>query len=620
MQHQNNRDIIDLKKTTMTNYYCSIKKNVLSVLLIAGVLMIYSTSALSQINNVWALGDGEKVFGNDLNHPSKNNNYTWDGDTIRLKGFYNEVLAFQVIVETGENGAENVEVAVDRPVDRQSGKVIGGNTLKYGPSGTIEIFTQHYLNVKENNYTRPAWFYGSEASAPKQMTGWIPDALIPIDAKSDLGGFPVKISPSRNQGFWIDLHLPRNREDFPSGLYLGSVQVFEKGKIIREIPLEITLLPEFLPDENKTNIWLFTSAIYSYFPELSSEKVDEMLKFEGHRHRVDVVGGFLANRSKFNQKMMDDYKPWLDGTAYTSANGYWGPGQGSGEKHFIIGMYGADILGNSKTEMQQESDLWVTWLRENAPDVTYFWYMTDEPPLSKYPWIKERAEWVKSNPGPGKDLPTFTTTGYRDELADAIDIWSSGTGVNLDDLSLVRKKGGDYTFYNGFRPRYGSVILEGAAVDFRVNSWILYKYNINHHFIWEGTHWRHNFQGPKGRLHQNIFENPVTFTEFGEFNYGNGDGIIFYPGRMPYYPEEDRGLNALIPSIRLKNIRRGQQDALLLWMAEQKIGRDKVDDIIKSLVPRALSEVNRNEHVPWSEKGDDYDKVRNKLLGIILKR
>ncbi len=590
-----------------------------SIFFMLFITLLFPASAFSQVNNVWAVGDGEKIFRDELNHPLKQKNYIWDGKTIRMKGLYNEVLAFQLIVETGNNGAEKLEIAVNNPIQKASGKVIGGNTLKYGPSGTVEIFTQHYLNVREDRHTRPAWFYGSEASAPAQMTGWIPDALIPVDAKAGLGGFPVEAGPSRNQGFWIDLYMPREQNEYPSGIYQGSVQVLEKGQLVREIPLEITLVPAFLPDENKTNIWLYSSTVYSYYPEMPEEQVDEMLKFEAHRHRIDVVGGFSAHRRRFDSEMMSNYQPWLDGSGFTAANGYWGPGQGVGEKTFIVGMYGSNVLGNNRSEVQQQSDLWVNWFEKNAPDVTYFWYITDEPPKERYPWIKERAGWVKSNPGPGKNLQVFTTTSYKEELADAIDFWSSGSGVNLEDLQIARKKGGDFTFYNGYRPRYGSVILEAAAVDFRVNSWILYKYGITHHFIWHGTHWRHNSQGPKGNLHQNVFQNPLSFTNFGQYSYGNGDGILFYPGRMPYYPEEDRGLNRLITSIRMKNIRRGQQDAVLLGMAEEKAGKNQVLQIVNEIVPRALSEVERNEPVPWSQHGDDYERVKDKLLEIILK-
>lgn len=139
----------------------------------------------------------------------------------------------------------------------------------------------------------------------------------------------------------------------------------------------------------------------------------------------------------------------------------------------------------------------------------------------------------------------------------------------------------------------------------------------NGNYIWDGTHWRHNSQGPKANTHQNIFQNPLSFTNFGQYSYGNGDGILFYPGRMLYYPEEDRELNAIIPSIRLKNIRRGQQDAVIMKMAEQKIGKDRVLEIISEVVPRALSDVDRKEPVPWSEHGDDYERVRNNLLNII---
>jgi hypothetical protein len=87
---------------------------------------------------------------------------------------------------------------------------------------------------------------------------------------------------------------------------------------------------------------------------------------------------------------------------------------------------------------------------------------------------------------------------------------------------------------------------------------------------------------------------------------------------MPFYPEEDRGLNVLFPSIRLKNIRRGQQDVEIMWLVEQKIGRGKVKDIISKVVPRALSEVAMTEPVPWSENGDDYEKIREELFDALI--
>jgi hypothetical protein len=577
-------------------------------------LFLFPVLAFAQVKTVWALGDGEKVFREDLNHPYKEKNFTWDGNVIHLKGLYNEILSFQVMVEAGSDGAGGVEISVDPPRHQSSGKTIGSNTLKYGAGGTIEIFTEHYLHVKDS--THPNWFYGSVASAPKKMTGWIPDALIPADALPGRGGFPISINPNSNQGFWIDVSLPRDQKNYPQGIYTGKLQVTQKGNLVKEIPLELTLLPGYLPDENRTNIWLFTSDVYEYYPEMSHQQVDDMLKFEGHRHRIDVVGGFAANTQPFDAENMEAYKPYLTGDAFRPERGYHGPGEGVGEKLFPIGMYASPALGSTKNSVQKQANLWVDWFKKNAPGVTYFWYMIDEPRPDKYSWIKERAGWIKSNPGVGKSLPTFTTTSYNKDLANAIDIWAGYDGLDLKELPAIRQKGGDHWFYNGNRPRYGSVILEGTAVDLRVNSWILYKYGINTHFIWHGTHWKHNMQGPKKHLHQNIYQNPLTFIN-DDFDFGNGDGIIFYPGHMPFYKEEDRGLNRILPSIRLKNIRRGQQDALIMWMAEQKVGKDRVINIINKVVPKALSEVSMKEPVSWSQHGDDYDKVRYELLELL---
>jgi hypothetical protein len=99
--------------------------------------------------------------------------------------------------------------------------------------------------------------------------------------------------------------------------------------------------------------------------------------------------------------------------------------------------------------------------------------------------------------------------------------------------------------------------------------------------------------------------------------WGNGDGILFYPGHTPFHPDEDRGLNRVLTSIRLKNIRRGQQDAAILWMAEQKVGKEKVQSLINKVVPKALSEVSMKDPVPWSERGDDYETVRQELLKLL---
>ena len=590
----------------------------------------------AQIVDIWAVGDGEKIFRYNTEHKASENNSIWDGEKVSLRGLYNEVLGFQIIVEVDSTGARGLQISMSPPVHKPSGMIMGGSgAIPYGVRGYIEFFSQHYLQVKRP--TEPNWFYGSENSAPAHMTGWIPDALIPAQALAGKGGFPVTIPPteegiyrhqniveilprraSQNQGFWIDLYLPRDPE-YPAGLYDSEVQVWESGEIFATIPVQIELIDVYLPDENHSNVWLFNSgmeSLSSYFPELNRQEIRRMIKFEAKRHRIELVGGFEAHQSAYDEAILADYRPYLDGSAYMPASGYHGPGEGVGEKLFPVGMYGAEVLGTTREKMREESDKWVMWFERNAPGVNYFKYMIDEPGPAQYDFINEQVGWIKSNPGPGKKMKIQVTTGYVEDLKDAVDIWNAYDGVELGRMEDLKNEGKDYWFYNGNRPRYGTGILEGTAVDLRVNGWIKYLFGIDTWFVWHSTHWTHNFQGPKGRLKQRVFNEPLTFMNW-HMDWCNGDGVLFYPGRMPHQPEESRGINRCLPSIRLKNIRRGQQDYELLWLAEQKGGSERIKALARELVVKAMDEIDMDDRVYWPQHGDAYDDMRDRLLDII---
>jgi hypothetical protein len=366
----------------------------------------------------------------------------------------------------------------------------------------------------------------------------------------------------------------------------------------------------YLPDTDQHTIWLYTENVYPYFPSLSHIEIDRMLKFEGHRHRVDIMGGLTVNKTSFNAENLKAYLPYLTGDAYRPNNVYEGPGIGVGEKIFPIGMYGDDpVLGNDSITVQQQANLWVSWFKKFAPNVKYFWYLIDEPKPEQYSCIKQRHRWIENDTGIGKFMPLFTTTSYTPELKSIIKYWAGDDGLDFSMLSTIQKLGGYHGFYNGNRPRYGSIILEASAVDCRVNSWIMYKYGVNVWFIWNGTQWQYNHSGPKRDMYQRIYSNPFTYIN-NSMEWGNGDGIMFYPGNNPIYPDENFGLNQLFPSIRLQNMRRGQQDAAILELVDKKVGRNKVLGYINKIVPAALSEVPMDAATPWSLKGNDYDNVR----------
>ncbi|HEX6972546.1 MAG TPA: glycoside hydrolase domain-containing protein, partial [Limnochordia bacterium] len=276
------------------------------------------------------------------------------------------------------------------------------------------------------------------------------------------------------------------------------------------------------------------------------------------------------------------------------------------------------------------ADRWVSWFDALDWPGQYFLYLIDEPRPDKFPWIREQAAILKGHAGPGAHLPIFTTRNWTPELAGAIDIWCAGTGLDVAAKAERERLGERFWFYNGYRPAAGSVILEADAVDLRVNAWIKWRYRIDTWFLWEGTHWRHNHQGPRAHWHQNVFGYPVTFVQISErydpfvsergLAWGNGDGILFYPGREPFYPEQDRLINGPLSSIRMKNHRRGAQDHAYIHLAAERAGTAAVDAIVAAAVPRAMSEVSRDEPVTWPVDGDAWEGFRRRLADLILGR
>ena len=78
------------------------------------ILIILPSLAHAGVRRVWVVNDGEKVEQDALNHPASARNSAWDGHVVHIFGARNEIVAFQVIVETDAKG---VDAAV-RPADR----------------------------------------------------------------------------------------------------------------------------------------------------------------------------------------------------------------------------------------------------------------------------------------------------------------------------------------------------------------------------------------------------------------------------------------------------------------------------------------------------------------------
>ena len=583
------------------------------------------------LRRVWAVDDSEKVRKYDLSHPLADSpqNPVWDGARIRLFGARNEVVAFQLIMEAGPQGAADLDLRV-------SGLIGDGYAIPSSDAGSddpfdyrgksIELFSEHYLQIEKPSRGGSAW---SEAASPgDRYLGWVPDALIPLSAAPGMGGAPLTVEPLSNQGIWVDIWIPR---DAPAGVYQGQVQISQRGALLYQIPLELKVYDFALSDESHFDA--FFAAEPADIARRHGVAFDSQAFYEiearyfqmARRHRFDLAVPVrnLSQMRRFHHR-------YLSGALFTERNGYQGPGEGVGNRVFVIGLYGQvpDEYGGSMENWSQESwwagsDAWASWFAENAPQVRIFKFLLPDEPEneSERALVRLQGDWSHSNPGPGGAIPTFATHWIDDSLAGAVDIWSISANYTLPDnhpsttaeqVQAERLAGRGVGIYNGFRPASGSTLIDAPATDFRVLPWIGWKYELDHYFYWMTTYWTD--YANEGRR-WNLFTNPRTTSV-----QRNGAGTLFYPGQDFVYVEENRGLPGPMASIRMKNWRRGMQDLEYLWLAQQLGLEEEVRLVVDEMVPRALWETSLMQSAAWPERGYRFEAARARLAALIEER
>jgi hypothetical protein len=337
-----------------------------------------------------------------------------------------------------------------------------------------------------------------------------------------------------------------------------------------------------------------------------------------HRQRIELVQGYdIASVSAALGR--------FDGSDFTKAKGYEGPGTGVGNRIIPRTFYGPGKTFDERAGAWREADSWMSFLQQKLPNAITFLYLPDEPARSEYNYIRQLGDNIHSNPGPGRALPTFVTKHYVKELDGAIDIWDTGPlGYDIARANAERERGRKYWIYNGGRPAAGAIVIDAPATDPRATIWACFKHNIDNYFYWHGVHWQHNRQ-KAGERKQNVWANPITFDNRGQPNkpvddqgYINGDGVLIYPGEDKLHHDQDRGIPGPISTIQLANFRRGLQDHQYLTLARELKLDAVVDEVLQSVVPRVFSD--SGPAVGFSEAGNDYERARYKLAQAIAKR
>jgi hypothetical protein len=632
------------------------------------------TSGTTSLTAIWANEGGDKVTQDELRatgHASAVTNSVWDGKCIKVFGAENEVISFNLVLEAATSAASKVTVSLSNLTGP------GGAVIRSAPRATTklfdwttteaELFYVRYLQIKglseqaygtlatwqEATFPERAQCPGMKQATPDSIptgTGcpwaqrpvadkFYPDIAVPMELVPSFD-----IAASSNQSVWADVYIPKTA---PSGVYGAMLSITENGSVTHKVPVSLRVRNFALPDAPSAKTMLFTSS-GDLSPRYGSSLTAAAIQHErlvAHRHKLSLIGDDM---NQTGTQPGSDYVGVLDGSYFTSSNGYAGPGTGTGQDVYSIGTYGGLTEGSSESQFDAVFTGWETWFEANSAKTERFVYLCDEIECTQgTPTLATQLQWWQAIGGVGAKLHTLATQPLLDApaaLSDPTSTWAFSAGVSSGgtskngttaadqmaaDAVLAAEPNRRLFAYNGQRPGAGSLATEDDGVAMREQPWGQYKKKIDRWFWWEATYYDDNQQG-LGTV--DLFQSADTFgTTTADPSYGttggaNSNGVFMYPGTDLLFPASSYGIDGPIVSLRLKHWRRGIQDVDYLTLAAAK-DPTTVNAIVAKVVPSVLWEVQCHDptndcsysYAPpsWSTNPDDWESARAQLAHII---
>ena len=596
---------------------------------------------------VWATGEDTRVnpetgryFENrpdiHADYPSgdyRQKNSVWDASAkrITLRAARNESVAFQLVVAT-DLSLKGIEVSFDR-LEGPDGAVISGDY--------VALFKEWYVRV-----LRPSSGYEETSLGP----GWYPDALIPSrtghsvqfelpDWKCgmDLGGRARAHrvgngvgATQRNQAVWVDVYIPGERSEAPPGTYTGVLSVrWEGGQ--EEVLVELTVWDFALPDEIHCRGDIFNTTIKEMSPEMA------MAYYQmARRHRwqpgvsscrpsLKIAGGKVSiNWDAYDAAL----GPYLDGSAFTESNGYWGPGYGRPIDHILL-PFDCEKGGNlarawpmPMPEGDPTPEFEAVWVEAARQVKEHFeadanWRRVDKILFidgldesyneAAYKKMAYYSALLKRGMGSGW-FKYRIDGGYSWEamefLHPHVDLWVCHTrGFDAKKMAHFREKGVEPWFYGPMiyerdaNSGSGSnTYLDLDLFTCRGVGWAAWKHQCGY------CEWEFDWNADIAWTQAANFE--VARRDGAGTNIYNGSGQMIYRGAVV-------GRNGPIPSIRLKAHRRGFQDYEYFWLLRDSGKGDLADQLVDSVIhgtPFGADSVGNTEI--WRNDPEEWEGAR----------
>ena len=464
-------------------------------------------------------------------------------------------------------------------------------------------FREHHLLVSarsrnERRLDESLGWHAGARPADAAIRGAVPDALVPLAVDMGPVARPIAVAPGGVGAFWVDVAVP---DDAPPGRYEGNATVGD-GVVDLRLSIAIDVRPTPLPFR--------AAGVFIYY---EAERLTKRMGSAGgaierqlwqllHAHHIDALAPLT--RLEDVERLGSAY----DGTWFTEAAGYHGPGVRRPPAIVALGSYGT--LGAPTPEVLARVDAMVTRMPAR-PEL--FLYAIDETCGSP-----RAGEWKRAFAGhpPPRPVPVGQTCDDPPDRQ-AVDIAMLWAASFMRGTTAAARASGRRAFiYNGMMPRTGTLLLDADPRGLIANGWIAATMAIERWFYWESIFWDDDNRGGRGPI--DPFVTAESFHN-ADGDAALGDGLLLYPGRqLGKFAASSLDTDAVFPSIRLKAIRRGIQDAGLIALAAREQPEETARLIARAL-PAALDEADPAGRASWEVAPLSFEAGRAALRALVTR-
>lgn len=500
-----------------------------------------------------------------------------DRAKVTLFAGANETISFQLVVDAGPQGASDVSVTFSAPAAE------GGATID---PRNIRLYRMAAVSVGDF----PPWYLRLVDAVPEPANFY--DALIPFDAAGGEQAF--SLAANERLAVWVDLHVPRGA---PAGRYRGGLRISSASHQDWSASLDLEVYGFVLPDarpiatvggfDHRSLFSAFVRRGGKPFVPVHLDRsnplvmkglvVMRQLMKLSHAHRLDLFERTI--RPVLKRDMMgrvrlewDDYDaivtPYLRGSAFEDrlacpawpmpfSDDWPDPKNYGGVDAEAYVSTAADVLAQCRkhfADLGAVEQMFLWPYRGPACEAGYDRHVR----LARIARAADARNPILTQLPP--DPPKLTGWSAPEDFAELSDIiappaqWmdlSSAAGAARPEHSLV-----GVWLSPGMPPYLPSLSVIATPADARAIPWFAMKYKCTGLFLPEVLNWS--------------TDPPVTAA--------GAETRLFYPGGFA-------GVEGVLPSVRLKRLRRGLQDIAYLWLLRQR-GRAGIAESVTNSLTR----------------------------------